>query len=93
MQGWCGKLSYERKLKLWVQTQLPTTVRTNFSINTINTYLPKISPVMNNKSTDRQVYNESKQQSGNLLVYHSKTTVVYYYYFYLLEWKNLNELE
>ena len=39
MQGWCGKLSYERKLKLRVQTQLPTTMRTNFSIKTINTYI------------------------------------------------------
>ena len=39
MQGWCGKLSYERKLKLRVQTQLPTTMRTNFSRRTINTYI------------------------------------------------------
>ena len=39
MQGWCGKLSYGRKLKLRVQTQLPTTMRTNFSRKTINTYI------------------------------------------------------
>ena len=38
---------------------------------------------MNNKSTDRQVYNESKQQSGNLLVYHSKATVVFYFLFFI----------
>ena len=57
---------------------------------------------MNNKSTEIQVYNESKQRSKNLLVYYSKATVVFYKYiyiffflfifFYLLEWKNLNEL-
>ena len=33
------KLSYERKLKLLVQTQLLTTMRTNFSRKTINTYI------------------------------------------------------
>ena len=55
-------------------------------------FLPKISLVMNNKSTDIKVYNESKQQSRNLLVYHSKATVVYIF-FDLLEGKNLNELE
>ena len=47
---------------------------------------------MNNKSTDIKVYNESKQQSRNLLVYHSKATVVHIC-FNLLEGKNLNELE
>ena len=56
---------------------------------------------MNNKSTDRQVYNESKQQSGNLLVYHSKATVVFYFFYFLynrmkelqrarIKWKWLN---
>ena len=32
---------------------------------TINTYLPKISLVMVNKSTNMQLYNESKQQNKN----------------------------
>ena len=27
MQGWCGKLSYERKLKLRAQTQLLATMK------------------------------------------------------------------
>ena len=40
---------------------------------------------MNNKSTDMQVYNESKQQSKNLLVYYLKTTVAFIHFFYLLE--------
>ena len=40
MQGWCGKLLYEKKLKSWLYTQLPTTVKTNFSRKTIiNTYI------------------------------------------------------
>ena len=40
-------------------------------------HLPKISLVMNNKSTDMQVYHESKQQSKNLLVYYSKITTAF----------------
>ena len=40
-------------------------MRTNFSRKTINTYLPKISLVMVNKSTNMQLYNESKQQNKN----------------------------
>ena len=54
-------------------------------------YLPKISLVMNNKSTDIQVYSESKQRSGNLLVYHSKATVVFLYFFFLFT--RMKELE
>ena len=38
---------------------------------------------MNNKSTDIQVYHESKQRSKNLLVYYSKATVVFYKYIYI----------
>ena len=33
---------------------------------------------MNNKSTDMQVYNESKKSNKNLLVYYSKTAVALY---------------
>ena len=33
---------------------------------------------MVNLSTDMQVYDDSKQQSKNLLVYNSKTTVAFY---------------
>ena len=43
---------------------------------------------MVNLSTDMQVYNDSKQQSKNLLVYNSKTTVAFYNFFDLIEWKN-----
>ena len=39
MRGWCGNLSQERQLKLRAQTQLPTNLRTNFSRETINTYI------------------------------------------------------
>ena len=64
MQGWCGNYrmkgngNYEYKLSC----QLPWA---NFSRKTINTYLPKISLVMVNKSTNMQLYNESKQQNKN----------------------------
>ena len=40
-----------------------------------------------------QVYNESRQQSKNLLIYYSKTTVDFIYFFDSLEWKNLNKPE
>ena len=33
---------------------------------------------MNNKSTDMQVYNESKKSNKNLLVYYSKTAAALY---------------
>ena len=33
---------------------------------------------MNDKSTDMQVYNESKKSNKNLLVYYSKTAVALY---------------
>ena len=46
---------------------------------------------MNNKSIDIQVYNESKQRSGNLLVYHSKATVFFLYFFFLFT--RMKELE
>ena len=60
-----------------------------FSRKTINTYIYlKISLVMVNKSTDMQMYNDSKQQSKNLSVYYIKTTMVFYNFFDLLEWKN-----
>ena len=49
------------------------------------------SLVMNNKSTDIQVYNESKQRSGNLFVYHLKATVVFLYFFFLFT--RMKELE
>ena len=56
--------------------------------------LPKISLIMNNKSTDIQVCNESKQRNRILLVYHSKASVVFYIYFLIYyNEKNLNELE
>ena len=42
---------------------------------------------MNNKSTDMQVYNESKQQSKNLLVYYLKTTVAFIHFFLLTRMK------
>ena len=58
MEGCCGNLSYEKKLKLRVQTHLLTTMNTKFSRRTNNTYLPKISLVMMNKSTDMQMHNE-----------------------------------
>ena len=58
MQGWCGKLSYERKLKLRVQTQLPTTVRTNFSRKTINTYIY----LKNFTSNEQQMYRHAGVQ-------------------------------
>ena len=38
----------------------------------------KIPLVMVNKSTDMQVYNESEQQSKNILVYFLKTTVAFF---------------
>ena len=57
-----------------------------FSRKTINTYIYlKISLVMVNKSTDMQVYNDSKQQSKNLSVHYLKTTMVFYNFFDLLE--------
>ena len=46
---------------------------------------------MNNKSTDIQVYNESKQRSGNLFVYHLKATVVFLYFFFVFT--RMKELE
>ena len=46
---------------------------------------------MNNKSTDIQVYNESKQRSGNLFAYHLKATVVFLYFFFLFT--RMKELE
>ena len=63
-----------------------------FFQKTITTYIYlKISLVMNNKSTDIQVYNESKQRSGNLFVYHLKATVVFLYFFFLFT--RMKELE
>ena len=60
----------------------------NFSRKTINTYIYlKISPVMVNKSTDIQVYNESKQQGKNILVYHSKKLLWLLYIFWLTRMK------
>ena len=48
---------------------------------------------MVNKSIDMRLYNESKQQSKNLLAHHPKTTVAFNLCFDLLRLKNLNELE
>ena len=47
-------------------------------------YLPKIPLVMVNKSTDMQVYNDSEQQSKNILVYFLKTTVAFFKIFFKL---------
>ena len=42
-------------------TQLLTTIRTNFSRKTINSYIYlKKKPVINNKSADMQMHNESE---------------------------------
>ena len=40
---------------------------------------------MVNKSTDMQMYNDSKQLSKNISVYYIKTTMVFYNFFDLLE--------
>ena len=52
-------------------------------------YLPKISLVIVNRSTDMQVYNESRQQSKNPLIYYSKTTVDFIFFFWLTRMKEL----
>ena len=57
------KLSYEKQLKLRVETQLLTTMRTNFSRKTINTYIYLKKPVINNKSADVQVHNEASNKN------------------------------
>ena len=44
---------------------------------------------MVNLSIDMQVYNDSKQQSKNLLVYNSKTTVAFYNFFDLKKYGKL----
>ena len=45
---------------------------------------------MNNKSTDMQVYNESKKSNKNLLVYYSKTAVALYIFKIMFINQNLN---
>lgn len=47
---------------------------------------------MVHKSTDMEVYNESKKRSKNLLVYNSKTTVAFIHFLTNLK-ENPNKLE
>ena len=70
MQGWCGNYrmkgnwNYEYKLSC----QLPwETIFPERPLTLI--YLPKISLVMNNKSTDIQVYNESKLNEAEIYLF------------------------
>ena len=61
------QLSYEKKLKLRVWTQLQTTMKTNVSRKTINTYIYlKKNHVINNKSADKQVHMMKASNNKNL---------------------------
>ena len=90
MQGWCGKLSHERKLKLRVLSPLLTTMRTNFfperPLTLIFTW--------NFTNNDEQMYRHAgalwKRVTSKI---YSKSYCGFYTYFDLLKWKNLNELE
>ena len=86
------KLSYEKKANLRAQTQLPTSLGTNFPERSVTlififperaltrTFICNFNS-NDHQSTDRQVFNEKQSKKKNVIVGYSKTTEAFLYFF------------